>query len=129
ARSTTVISATQLTAVLSAGDLAAAATVPVTIVTGSATSAAVDFAVQRDAPLQAAYLSPSIVAAGGSGFVLNVIGTGFTASSSIRWGGTSLPTVLVSGTHLQASIPAADIAAPGTAAVAVQNPQVQGGLS
>jgi outer membrane protein assembly factor BamB len=129
ARPTTVVSATQLTAVISATDLAAAATVPVTVVTGSATSSAVNFAIQKDGPLQASYLSPSIVAAGGSGFVLNVIGTGFTASSSIQWNGTSLATILVSGTHVQASVPASDIATMGTVAITVKNPQVQGGLS
>src|SRR5262245_36219727 len=58
---------------------------------------------------------------------LKVIGTGFNAFSVVRWNGASRPTRLISTTRLEATIPASDMAAEGTALVSVQTPAPGGG--
>jgi IPT/TIG domain len=88
---------------------------------GGGTSAAVPFAVL--APFPVITLLPSRGAvAGGPGFTLTVHGTGFlNGGSTVRWNGEPRPTTFVSGTRLQATLSAADLAAPGPAAVTVVN--------
>lgn len=76
-----------------------------------------------------ASLSPTIVPAGGAGFTLTVTGAGFVTGSTVYWGGTPLTTTLQSGTELQASVPAASIAAAGVVNVTVQTPTPGGGTS
>jgi hypothetical protein len=58
-----------------------------------------------------------------------VAGTNFLSSSVVRWNGASRTTTYVSGTQLQAAIPASDIAALGTAQVSVFTPPPGGGTS
>ena len=82
----------------------------------------------QPAPL-ATSLSPASTGAGGPGFTLTVNGSGFASSSVVRWKGDARPTTFVSTTSLQAAIPAADIAAAGTAAVTVFTPAPGGGTS
>ena len=67
-------------------------------------------------------LSPSSAAAGGPDFTLTVNGSNFASGSVVRWNGADRPTTFVSATRLNATIPAADIAAAGTASVTVRNP-------
>ena len=74
-------------------------------------------------------LSPAIKAAGSSAFALTVNGFGFTASSTVNWGPTPLPTQYVSGTQLTAQVPASAIANAGTATVTVQSPTPSAGSS
>ena len=74
-------------------------------------------------------LSPAQAAAGGAAFSLTVTGSGFASSSVVQWNGSNRPTTFVSATQLQASVGAADIAAIGTAQVAVQTPPPGGGTS
>lgn len=59
---------------------------------------------------------------------LMVTGTNFNGNASINWNGTALTTTFVSGTQLTATIPAADVASAGTAAVTVTNPGTPGGI-
>jgi len=59
---------------------------------------------------------------------LMVTGTNFNGNASINWNGTALTTTFVSGTQLTATIPAADVASAGTAAVTVTNPGTPGGV-
>lgn len=71
-------------------------------------------------------LSPALVAAGaGSDLTLTVNGSGFTAQSVIRWKGAARPTSFVSSSVLTTTIPKAELAAPGTAAVTVFEPSVE----
>ena len=51
--------------------------------------------------------------AGAAAFTLTVTGTGFVASSVVRWNGSSRTTTFVSATQLQAAIAAADVASAG----------------
>ena len=67
-------------------------------------------------------LSPSSAAAGGPAFTLTVNGSNFVSGSVVRWNGADRTTTFVSATQLTAAIPAADIAAAGSASVTVQNP-------
>jgi len=74
-------------------------------------------------------LSPHKRVAGSGRITLTLTGTNFLAGSVVQWNGSARPTVFVSGTELRAKISAADLAFPGTAAVAVFNPPPAGGLS
>jgi hypothetical protein len=67
-------------------------------------------------------LSPASAAAGGGSFTLTVNGTNFAGDARVQWNGSPRSTIFVSSTQLTATIPAADIAASGTANVTVANP-------
>jgi hypothetical protein len=84
--------------------------------------------VTNPAPV-ASSLSPSTATAGGPAFMLVVNGSGFVPSSVVRWNGGTRSTTFVSGTELQASITAADIAAAGSVPVTVVTPAPGGGTS
>ena len=62
-------------------------------------------------------LSPTAVLPGSPGFNLTVNGSGFFPDSSVQWNGSSLPTTFVSSTHLEAAVPAENVALAGTAAL------------
>ncbi len=64
-------------------------------------------------------LSPTSAAAGSGDFILTVNGSNFDDSSVVRWNNSNRQTALVNPTQLTAQIPAADIAAPGSASVTV----------
>src|SRR5215510_1332375 len=61
--------------------------------------------------------------------MVTVNGNGFANTSVLRWNGMTRPTTFVSGTQLQASIPASDVAAVGAAQVSVVTPAPGGGTS
>ena len=85
---------------------------------------------QAPAPIPViASTSPVAAPAGGAGFTLTVNGSSFTSASTVTWNGSARPTTYVSGTQLQATIAAADIAAIGAAQVAVFTPAPGGGTS
>ncbi|MGA3327934.1 MAG: choice-of-anchor D domain-containing protein [Terriglobia bacterium] len=67
-------------------------------------------------------LVPTSVAPGGPGFNLTVNGTGFVSGATVNWNGAALTTTFVSSQQLTATVPAANIASPGTAWVTVVNP-------
>jgi len=72
---------------------------------------------------------PDAVAPGGAGFVLTVNGSHFVSGSVVHWNGGALATTFVNGSQLKASVPASNIAQPGTASVTVVNPGPGGGAS
>ncbi len=74
-------------------------------------------------------LAPSSATAGGSDFTLAVTGSGFMASSVVRWNGSSRSTTFLDATRLNAAISAADVASAGTASVSISNPSPGGGVS
>ena len=78
---------------------------------------------------QIATLSPATVAAGGAAFTLVVNGSGFVPLSVLQWNGQSRSTFYDSPTQLTVSIPAADVAVAGTAALTVSNANAGGGSS
>jgi hypothetical protein len=130
-RTTTYVSGTQLTAAITAADIATAGTTNVTVVNpapGGGTSSAVTLAVNAPVPTLNS-LSPSSAVAGAAAFTLTVNGSGFLSSSVIQWNGSSRTTSYVSATQLTTAISAADIAAGQNAAVVVTNSAPGGGTS
>ena len=63
-------------------------------------------------------LSPASGPVGGAAITLTVNGSGFVASSVVRWNGANRPTTFVSASQLQAVIDAGDLAAAGTVPMA-----------
>lgn len=67
-------------------------------------------------------LEPNSATAGGPAFTLTVNGGNFVSGATVRWNGAARTTTFVSSAQLRVAIPAADIAAAGTAQVSVANP-------
>jgi len=73
-------------------------------------------------------LAPTSTTAGSTSVVLTVNGANFNLNATINWKGTALVTTHVSGAQVMATIPDADVATAGTAAVTVTNPGTPGGI-
>lgn len=140
-RPTTFVSSSQLTAQISASDIAATGTAVVVVFNpgpSGGTSNASNFAINAS-PINPTpsinSLDPTCVPVGGQAFSLHVFGSNFVSSSVVRWNGKDLSTTLNGGPPsfsfywLQAQVPASDIATAGTAAVTVFNPIPGGGVS
>jgi len=128
-RTTTFVSATQLTAAIAAADIATAGTAMIDVAQASVRSTnQLPFSIQNPKPTISS-ISPSTIIAGGTAFTLTVNGTGFFSDSAVQWNGSSRTTTFVSSTKLIAAIPAADIATTGTVQVTVLNPAGEGGAS
>jgi YVTN family beta-propeller protein len=136
----TFVNSTQLTAAIPAAAIASTGTPAVTVTNpapGGGTSNAMNFTITSGTNLVPTInsLSPSCAPAGEE--VLNpnvngqllVNGLNFVSSSVVRWNGNDRPTTFSSSSQLTAQISASDIAAPGTAGVAVFNPAPGGGSS
>ncbi len=131
AKVTTFKTSSQLTAAISAADIASAGSVNVTVTNpppGGSTSSAFVFSVNNPAPVLAS-LSPASAIAGGSAFTLTVNGSGFVSSSVVNFNGTVKTTTFKSATQLTAAIPASDILTVKTTNVTVTNPAPGGGTS
>ena len=70
---------------------------------------------------------PSSVAPGSGTFAIAVNGTGFAPGAAVQWNGTPLATTYISSSQLNAVVPASDVAAIGTATIAVSNPGTAAG--
>ncbi len=130
-RATTFVSATQLTAAITAADIAAVGSANVTVsnpAPGGGLSNAVSFAINNPTPALTT-ISPNSATAGGAAFTLTVNGTNFINGVVAQWNGSPRATTFVSATQLTAAITAADIAAAGTASVTAVNPAPGGGAS
>jgi Domain of unknown function (DUF4082)/Galactose oxidase-like, Early set domain/IPT/TIG domain/Kelch motif len=122
-RSTTFVSATQLTAAIPATDVATAGTPQIIVVNpeGEASNAFTFTVTSAPAPTLSA-LSPNSAQAGSPAFTLTVTGTNFVSGATVKWNGAARTTTFGSATQLTAAIPATDVAAAGTAQVTVANP-------
>ena len=133
ARTTTFVSAMQLTAAILASDIATAGNDNVTVTSpgpGGGTSAPAVFVVSAANPTPTiTTISPTSAVAGGAGFTLTVNGTGFVATSAVNFGANAPVTTFVSPTQLTAAIPAGDIATAGNVNVTVTSPGPGGGTS
>jgi uncharacterized protein (TIGR03437 family) len=132
-RVTTYVNATQLNAQISAADVAAAASVPVTVFTptpGGGISNAISFSVfaPAGAPVLTS-LTPPFANFGGPAFDLILNGLNFVPTSVVQWNGVPRETTFINGTTLKASIPATDIAFPGSSSVRIFSPPPGGGTS
>jgi uncharacterized protein (TIGR03437 family) len=134
-RATTFIGGTQLQAAITASDIANVGTASVTVFNpantsgGGGVSNALSFTInQPPNPMPViSSLNPNSANAGGAAFTLTVNGSGFIASSVVRWQGSDRTTTFVSSTQLSAAISVSDIANVGTANVTVFNPPSSGG--
>ena len=129
-RQTSFVSSTTLTAIIPATDLVATGSFAVTVFDPFTPAVSNPISVNViDAPLSLTKLSPTTVTAGGLDFVETVIGTGFTASSSVQWNGSARPTTFVSTTELLAQFRASDIAGLGAGTVNVVDTGAHAGTS
>jgi hypothetical protein len=127
-RPTTYVSSTQLSVTLSASDLATAGVVQVTVVNpGAGTSVAFTFTINNPVP-EIASVSPATVLVN-TNTLVSVNGTGFLATSVARWNGVPHATAFRSSSVLQVTLPAADLAAPGSGNITVSNSGPGGGES
>ena len=74
-------------------------------------------------------VSPASAMAGGPSFTLQLTGAGFDPGAVVRWNDVNLTTVYVSGTRLDATVPAALIARAGTTSLSVYNATTGGYFS
>ena len=135
-RATTFVSPNELSAQISAADVATAGTASVTIATpapGGGVSTPITFTidpvvVNNPAPVLDS-VAPTDATEGDPAFTLSVFGSNFVASSVVRWNGQDRATTFVSASELAAAISAADIANQGIATVTVATPAPGGGIS
>jgi hypothetical protein len=121
---TTVISATQLQATVSASLVVSTGIALIDVVnpTGQ-TSNQVQFVIT--APLTnptITSLFPTSIVAGSAGFTLTVTGTDYVSGAGVRWNGVAIPTTFVNATQLQATVSASLVANAGAALIDVVNP-------
>jgi photosystem II stability/assembly factor-like uncharacterized protein len=129
--STTFVSKTELTALITAADIATPGTAKITVTSpapGGGASAPKTFTIDNPVP-SVISISPSSAIAGGSSFTLTVNGSNFFSTSKVRWNGVAQATKFVSSTQITAAITPADIKTAGTAQVTVFNPTPGGGTS
>lgn len=120
--STTYVSSSELTAQVTASDIATSGNVSVTVNDPTnGTTNAVPFSIK---PVTGTItsLSPDTGYAGSYDVTLTVNGSYFTPESSVYWDGTSLPTTYVSSSQLLATVAASDFSTPGTVSVSVNDP-------
>jgi len=119
ARTTTFVSATQVTAAILASDIASTGTPSVTVTNptpGGGTSNPLTFTITAaNNPVPAiTKLQPSTVAANSGAFMLTVTGTGFVSNSVVNFNGNARTTTYVSATQVTAAILASDVSSTGT---------------
>jgi hypothetical protein len=124
---TTVTSSSQLTAKVSAAQIASSGTVSIRVLKAdSTTSGTLSLTITGGGGPGGSFaltsISPSAVAAGSGDFTLTAIGNGFVSGASITLNGTAIPTTFDSATQLHGTVAAAAVAAAGTIDVGVTNP-------
>src|SRR5262249_3921422 len=135
-RTATVVSSTQLSVAVLAGDVAAQGsnsiqvTNPAACVGGACSSNTLALAVTAPPPAPTlSSINPATVAGGGAAFTLTAVGTTFAGNSVVQVNGASRPTTFGDSTQLTASIPASDIASAGALSITVFTPAPGGGTS
>ncbi len=126
ARTTTFVSATQLSAAVTAADVQTANINSVSVLNpapGGGTSNVLSFTVTTPVPALST-LVPNSAIAGGAALTLTVNGSNFISTSVVQWNNSNRATTFVNATQLTASITAADILTAGTASVKVFTPTV-----
>ena len=132
-RQTTFVNSTELTAIITAADIANAGTAQVTVriqplVGGAETSPSVLFNINNPVPVISS-LSPTSVLEDGPDLTLTVNGSNFVAGSRVRLNGSNQSTTFVSSTQLTARIQDNDTRQPGALSITVFNPTPGGGTS
>ena len=125
------MSATQLTAVVLAADLATGAALTISVLTGTSSTAGsgspVTLEVDNPKPILSS-VSPSVVAEGSTPTV-SVTGSGFLAATVMQVNGNARKTVYASETQISVELNSSDTATAGDLALAALNPSPGGGTS
>jgi hypothetical protein len=128
---TTYLGPTQVAASVAANLVASAASVEITVFNPSpagGSSGGLTLPVNNPLPVLAS-LAPAGVAAGHPSFTLAVQGSGFVATSKVRWNGANLATTFSHAGKLYATVGAGLLGSSGSAAIDVQSPLPGGGVS
>ncbi|MFN7944200.1 MAG: hypothetical protein U0Z53_02390 [Blastocatellia bacterium] len=133
-RRTTFVSDRQLTATITAADVALSGTASVVVLNPAPDggfSNALNFTINPSSnPVPTlSSISPDVVSTGSPAFVLTVTGINFVSGSVVRWNGQDRPTTYVSNGTLTAAIPASDVATSDGGIISIFNPAPGGGLS
>lgn len=130
-RATTPIDATHASFILQSGDLAVPGSHAVTVFNpapGGGTSAASGFVVNALNPVPTiSGISPPSILHGSSGFTLHILGTNYSALTTVSFGGAAKTPTVVSSTEITISILSGDVTTAGTIPVIVTNPAPGGG--
>lgn len=135
ARTTAYVNPTTLTFVATVADQSTQGTLTVTVINptpggGTSPAATLTIAPPTQTPVIQS-VSPNSFLAGSPDSTITVYGTGFNQYSVVQWNGTALRTTYnyYFGPALLATVPAADLAAAGTANVTVSTPTATPSLS
>ena len=132
---TTYVSATQLTASVSATLVSTAGSANITVFNGTPGGGISNVMVFTIATIvtnpvpTATSLSPASITAGSATFTLTVNGTNFIGASTINWNGSALATTFINGLQLTATVSSTLVSTAGTATVTVVTPAPGGGTS
>lgn len=127
---TTYGSSTQVTAVLPASQLAAAATAAILASNGGTSVSTGSTSLQINNPVPAiTQITPTTLAVGVTSTAVTITGTGFVAATIVQVDGSARSTTFVSGTQLTAVLTAADVATGAIHSVTVANAAPGGGTS
>ncbi len=119
---TTLVSATQLTAAVTASLISTPGSATITVVNpGGTPSSASAFPINAAGPVITS-LTPTSAVATGPAFTLCANGSSFVSGATLDWNGAALTTTTESTTQVCASVPANLIAAKGSASITVVNP-------
>jgi subtilisin family serine protease len=133
-RPTSFVNSSELAAVISTSDVAAAGTAQVTVFNpppsggGESAPVAFDILAMRPMPVLTS-VTPDTIVLGSFGATLTATGMGFSSASVLRWNGVDQATTVTNSTLLRAEILPGSLAALGTAQVTVFNPPPGGGQS
>jgi len=125
-RAATFVDINHLTIALTQGDLTTAGSYPVVVTNpapGGGSSSAVNFTVTGSsaAPAITSFL-PATLPAGSAAQTLTINGTGFLATPTVTFNGTSHLAIFVNSTQLTISLTLSDLATAGSYPVVVTNP-------
>lgn len=123
ARTTTYVSATQLTATILISDLTTGGTFNITVTNptpGGGISNAQSFIVHNTIP-NITSIIPTSVPTGSAQFTMTVNGVNFVSNSQVKFGGLSRTTTFISSTQLSAVILVSDLTSAGTFSITVYN--------
>lgn len=127
-RATTFVSATRVTAAITAADVASATDATVTVFNpapGGGTSNAVAYRVREASPVITA-VSPGVIPSGSGATAVTITGTNFRAGATAQWNGADRPATLAGSTSATVTLSAADVASPTVGHLTITNPGASG---
>ena len=121
---TTYVNSNTLEVTLGASDLGTAATLPVTVFTGTpggGTSTPAILTINYPVPAIAS-INPASITVNSQGTPIEILGSGFTSSSTVHVNGSTLKTSGWTSYQLSLTVPAAELTSVATLSITVSNP-------